>query len=195
MNAEVTSRTSRSRRGIDVTELLKLKEIVERDPASGRCRFRVQNRWEGGRRSKSLVTDLVLDGQTHPREEPVVLDADAPRVLHGEGHGASPLEYALAALLSCVTTTLIAQAALHGVEIRGVESRAEADLDFRGFLGVSNDVRKGFESVRVVFDIDAVASDRELEVLVRSAMQNSPMVDLLRNGTTVSPRMNASRPA
>jgi uncharacterized OsmC-like protein len=182
------ARPGGSGRAIDPAEVARVRSAIEVDPAQGRCRFRARNRGEDRRHSRTFVTYFEIGGQVHVRAEPAIIAADAPRVMQGEERGAAPLDLALAALLACMTTTLMIQAAASGIEIRGVESRAEGDLDLRGLFGLA-DVRTGFEGVRLAFTFDADVPQRTLAALLRSALASSPMVDLFRNGTRVEARV------
>ena len=77
------------------------------------------------------------------------MDADEPPILAGEDEGANPVEHLLHALASCVTTSMVAHAAVRGIHVEEVESELEGDIDLRGFLGLSDDVPKGYTDIRV----------------------------------------------
>ena len=72
--------------------------------------------------------------------------------------------------------------AVRGIEIRSLESSVEGDIDLRGFLGLSNDVRRGFENIRVNFRIDA---DQENLETLKDLMMFSPVFDTAKNGTNI----------
>lgn len=65
------------------------------------------------------------------------------------------MEHLLHALASCVTTSMVAHAAVRGIPIESVESEVEGDIDLRGYLGLSNDVPRGYTDLRVKFKVDA----------------------------------------
>ncbi len=100
------------------------------------------------------------------------------------------MEYALTALAACVTTSLVYHAAAKGIEIRGVESRLEGDLDLRGFLGISEDVPVGYENIRMYFKIDADISDEEKEYLIQMGQKYSPVFNTISNATPVSAQLD-----
>jgi uncharacterized OsmC-like protein len=81
---------------------------------------------------------------------------------------------------------MFGHAAAKGIEIRGVETRLEGDIDLRGFLGISPDVPVGYKSIRVYFKIDADISDEQKEELVRIAEKYSPVFNTVSNATPVS---------
>ena len=77
-----------------------------------------------------------------------------------------------------------------GSVLRGVESRYEGDIDLRGFLGLSPDVKVGFEQIRVYFKIDADLPDEQKEELVRMAQKYSPVFNTIVNPTAVSVQLD-----
>ena len=96
-------------------------------------------------------------------------DEDEPPVLLGEDYGANAGEYALAALSSCLTTTLIYHAAAQGVVIDEVESTLSGDIDLQGYLGMSENVRNGYEKIKVTFKVKSDASKEKIRELVELA--------------------------
>lgn len=71
---------------------------------------------------------------------------------------------------------------------RAVDSTLEGDLDLRGFLGVSDDVRRGYERIAVVMRVEADADAATLDELVAAAQKHSPVYDIVTNGVPVSVR-------
>ncbi len=58
----------------------------------------------------------------------------------------------------------------------------EGDLDLRGFLGLSKDVRKGYQNIRVTFRVKT--DSHQLEKL-KALSKLSPVFDVTSNGTKV----------
>ena len=85
---------------------------------------------------------------------------------------------------------MIYHSAAKGIEIKGVESRLEGDLNLRGFLGLSDDVKVGYENIRVYFKIDADVSEEKKEELIQMAQKYSPMFNTISNPTPVSVRLD-----
>ena len=73
----------------------------------------------------------------------------------------------LEALAACAGVTLSAVATSLDIPLHGGRVRAEGDLDFRGTLSVAKDAPVGFVAIRVVFDLDADATDEQLDTLLR----------------------------
>ena len=92
---------------------------------------------------KTIAKRLTEAKQEIPHKQPFTLVADEPAILAGRDDGANPVEHLLHALASCLTTSIVAHAAVRGIEIEEVESEIEGDIDLNGFLGLSPSTPKG----------------------------------------------------
>ena len=81
----------------------------------------------------------------------------------------------------CLTTTMVYHAASRGIRVEAVESELEGDLDIRGFLGLSNEVRKGYHHVRVRMRAKSDAPGEKLAELAKF----SPVYDIVSNSLPV----------
>jgi uncharacterized OsmC-like protein len=172
--------------GLDVDRMIETRDAIEAQPALGTFEFRAQNRWVRGGHNVSTVQHFYGAGREDTtRTAPFVLDNDEPDVLLGTDRGANPVEYVLHALAGCLTTSLVLHATARGIAIRRVESTLAGELDVRGLLGLSPDVRNGYERVRVTFHVEADASEAQIAELVAIAQQRSPVFDMLTNGVPV----------
>jgi len=81
-----------------------------------------------------------------------------------------------------MTTTMVYQAAVGGIRLEEVESAVEGDLDLRGFLAISDQVRPGFQEIRVNFKVKA---DLENLETLKELMRLSPVYDVVKNGSGV----------
>src|SRR5690349_14120028 len=86
-------------------------------------------------------------------------NSDHPGVLCGEYNGPTPVEYLLHTLASCLIAGIATIAAARGVTLYAVEASVEGDMDMQGILGLSEEVRNGFESIRVSFQIEGDATE------------------------------------
>lgn len=175
--------------GVNVTELFDTVEAVKGQKEIAKFNFRASNKWVNGGNNQTLVNDYSGACQNFTRDEPFVFQKDEPPVLLGEDKGANPVEYALAALAGCLTTSLVYHAAAQGIEIEEVESTYEGDLDLQGFLGMDENVRNGYENIRVNFKIKADVPEEKLQELVELAQKRSPVFDIVTNKTPVSVRL------
>jgi uncharacterized OsmC-like protein len=102
--------------------------------------------------------------------------------LGSEDKGANPVEHLLHALAACVTTSMVCHAAVRGIRIDELESELEGDIDLRGFLGLSQDVRKGYQNICIKFKIK---TDEENLEKLKALAEFSPGFDVVSNGTSV----------
>jgi uncharacterized OsmC-like protein len=171
---------------LNVEKLFNSIEIFKQKPELAKFKFRATNQWAGGTHSRASVKDFYGLGREDMSRNATVFDLDEPPDLLGKNLGINPVEYLLVALSGCLTTAMVAHAAAQGIALRGVSSRYEGDIDLRGFLGISPDVKVGYEQIRVYFSIDADISEAQKEELVGMAQKYSPVFNTLVNPTTVS---------
>ncbi len=81
-----------------------------------------------------------------------------------------------------MTTTMVYHAAVRGIKLEEVESELEGDLDLKGFLDLSDEVRPGYEEIRVNFK---VKTDIENLERLKELIRFSPVYDVVSNGTRV----------
>lgn len=168
--------------GVNVTALFDTIEAVQKNPPLAEFRFRAHNHWIDGGHNRSAIQGFFGCGdEDHSRTAPFELDADEPPVLLGQDQGANPVEFVLHALAACMTTTMVYHAAARGIAINAVESSLEGDLDLRGFLGLSDQVRKGYSKVRVNFKVNTEADPS----ILRELAQFSPVYDVVSNSLPV----------
>jgi uncharacterized OsmC-like protein len=93
------------------------------------------------------------------------------------------VEHLLHALASCLTTSMVAHAAVRGIQIEELESELEGDIDLRGFLGLAPDVPKGYTEIRANFRVKARPEDVPR---IRELAAFSPVFNTLTQGARVS---------
>ena len=178
--------TRPARNGVDVPTLFATLDAVKGTPQLADFRFRARNTWVSGTHNRSTIQGFYGAGQEDDsRTEPFVYDADHPAVLVGTGNGPTPVEFLLHAIAACLTSGLANIAAARGVTLHRVESAVEGDIDLLGILGLSQEVRNGYQQIRVDIQIEGDASREELAALVEQSCRRSAVYDVLRNGTDV----------
>ena len=169
--------------GVDVDRLGETVKAIQQSPSLATSQFRATNRWINGGHNRSTIQGFYTAGQEDAtRSTPFVLDAGEPPVLLGNDEGANPVEFVLHALAACLTTSLVYHAAARGIRIESVESTLEGDLDLQGFLGLSDQVRRGYKEIRVNFTIKTNATAEQLKELTKF----SPVHDIVSNPVPVS---------
>jgi len=168
--------------GVDLEVLGATVGAVRDEPELGICRFRASNSWVDGARNESRVTGFYGAGQEIAHRQSFTLVADEPPILAGDDDGANPVEHLLHALASCLTTAMVAHAAVRGIRIEAMQSELEGDLDLNGFLGLNPETPKGYTDIRARFRVDAADGDIDA---IRALAEFSPVFNTLRNGVNV----------
>jgi uncharacterized OsmC-like protein len=175
------------RNGVDTEVMFGTLDAIKGQPELGRFQFRARNRWIDGAHNRTTIKDFYGAGQEDSsRSHEFTIDAGEPAILLGTDTGANPAEYLLHALAACLTTTLVYVAAARGVHLTKVESTLEGDMDVQGALGLSDDVRNGFEQIRVSFRIEGDAPEEKLREIVARAQKRSAVFDMVTNGVPVT---------
>lgn len=172
--------------GIDMAKLQDTLGAIEQNPTVAHFNFRVVNEWIEGTHNRATVHTFLEGGrEDRSRTLPLVFEEDEPPVLLGDNQGANPVEYVLVGLSGCLTTSLVAHAAAEGVALKSVKCQVDGDLDVRGFLGLSEDIRPGYQQIRVTFQIDSDAPRARIQQLVELAQKRSPVFDIITHAVPV----------
>lgn len=177
-----TQQTVNKVNGIDLDVLHETVSAIEKDPGLGKCRFRASNKWINGNHNRTRIAGFYGAKQEMEHRRPYELDCDEPPVLAGDDQAPNPVEHLLNALAGCVTTSIVAHAAVRGIHIEELESEIEGDLDLRGFLGLSNDVPKGYTNIRIRF---RAKTDSENMERLKRLTEYSPVFNTITHGADV----------
>jgi uncharacterized OsmC-like protein len=182
----MTTTESPIRNGVDTETLFATINAVRDQRELARFRFRATNTWMSGTHSRSRISGFYGAGQDMTHMTEWELDADHPIVLTGKDNGPTPVEFVLVGLAGCLTAGLANIAAARGVTLRSVESTVEGEIDLQGILGLSKDVRNGYEQIRVHFRIDADAAPEKVRELVAQSRARSAVFDIITNQVPVT---------
>ena len=171
--------------GVNVSKLFETVGVIKEKPEIAKFNFKAKGKWINGGHNRTTINEFYGACQTFKRSQPFVFEKDEPPVLLGEDHGANPVEYVFAALDGCLTTSLIYHAAAQGIKIDELETSFSGDLNLHGFLGLNENIRNGYEKIKVTFKIKADASKEKLQELVQLAQKRSPVFDIISNPTLV----------
>ncbi|MGD8377862.1 MAG: OsmC family protein [Acidobacteriota bacterium] len=176
--------------GVDTPQLFGAINLLTEQRELNKFQFRATNRWQQGTHSRTTFLEFSGAGgeQSHIRE--YTYDADHPEVFTGRDRAPTPVEFLLHGLAGCLTAGIGNIAAARGITLYEVESRVEGDIDMQGLLGISNEVRNGYESIRVEFKIKGDASEEKLRQIVERSRDRSAVFDVLTNGVPVSITVN-----
>lgn len=148
-------------------------ERIAANSESAALNYRVRGTAEG-----SVATRI-----TAGKHEFVV---DEPEALAGDDVAASPVEYALGALISCQVVVYRLYAQALGIRVDDISIVAEGDLDVRRLFGIDESVRAGFSDIRLAITITGPETSERYQELKTAVDTHCPVLDLFANTTPVS---------
>lgn len=130
-----------------------------------------------------IAEGSVATRVTSGRHEFVI---DEPAPLAGDDAGASPVEYALGALIGCQTVVYRLYAHQLGIQVDDIKVTAEGDLDAARLFGKDSSVRAGFSGIRVNVEITGPETQERYDELRVVVDEHCPVFDLFANPTPVA---------
>jgi uncharacterized OsmC-like protein len=185
-----TTTDSPVRNGVDTATLFATLDAVKGNNEIAKFQFRATNRWVSGTHNQSTIHGFYGATQEMTHEQPWTFDADHPAVLVGNDNGPTPVEFVLHALAACLTAGLANIAAARNVNLTEVESTVEGDIDLLGILGLSDDVRNGYQQIKVSFKLRGDDPEK-LRQVVEQSRQRSAVYDIVTNGVPVAIEVDA----
>lgn len=176
--------TDPMRNGVDTATLFATLDAVKGDNEIAKFQFRASNTWVSGTHSRSTIDGFYGAMQEIAHEQPFQFDADHPAVLVGKDRGPTPVEHVLHALAACITAGMANIAAARGVTLTEVTSTVVGDIDLLGILGLSDEVRNGFEQISVSVRLRGDDPEK-LRAVVEQSRRRSAVYDIVTNGVPV----------
>ena len=176
--------------GVNVEALLAAREALADAPEATKFKWRASCKWQNGTHSTTTVQGFHGLGEEQKHKTEFSFDADHPEIFASEDLGATPIEFILVGLASCLTAGVASVAQNRGIQLRSVEAQLEGSMDIQGILGIDSDVRNGYDDIKVKFNIDADATQQELEALVAQSQKRSAVYDVVTNPTNVTVEVN-----
>lgn len=186
----MTTTESPIRNGVDTATLFATLDAVKGDTDIAKFQFRATNRWVSGTHNRSTIHSFYGAKQEMTHRQPYMFDADHPPVLVGTDNGPTPVEYVLHALAACLTAGIANVAAARGVNLTEVSSTVEGDIDLLGILGLADDVRNGYQQIKVSFTLRGDEPEK-LRSVVEQSRRRSAVFDIVTNGVPVSVDVDA----
>ena len=182
MSTATAEKTNPLVNGIDTDQVVSLVTKVAEDEAYGKFQFRANNQWIHGSRNRTSIQGFYAGGKEDTsRNQTLTVDADQPTFLAGKNTAPNSVEHYLHALTSCLTTTLSYHASVQGIELNEVNVIAEGDMNVRGYFGISDEINRGYERIRVNMKVKSPA---DVDTLTALAM-HSPVYEMVSRGVPV----------
>jgi uncharacterized OsmC-like protein len=172
----MTQQDTTNRNGLNLEQMVQTVDALKNDPTLAQFEFRAHNQWINGGENRSCIQGFYGAGdEDTSRTEPFVFINGEPPVLLGNNEGANPVEFLLHALAGCVTTTTVLHATARGINIRRLSTELVGEMDLQGLLALDDVAPVGYKSIRIRMDIEADASDEEIDELLAFAEGHSPV--------------------
>jgi uncharacterized OsmC-like protein len=172
--------------GVNVQALLDAKEALTNAPDAAQFKWRASCEWLNGTHSKSSVEGYYGLGEEHKHRSKFNVESDHPLVFASEDNAATPVEIVLVGLAGCLTAGVAAVAQNRDIQLKSVKATLEAPMNIQGILGCDPDVRNGFDGITVNYEIDADASQEDIEALVAQSQKRSAVYDIVSNPTNIT---------
>jgi len=156
---------------INLPALMETIEAINSDPEKGKVQFSVSSAWQGQTRIESTVNSYNLGGERIPRSHKIV--SDEPIELLGKDQAPNPQELLFAAMNSCMMVGYSAYAAVEGIQLEKLEIETTGELDLRGFLGLDENVKPGYESLQFTVHIKGDATPEQFQRLHEKVQKTS----------------------
>lgn len=155
------------------TAIAEVQNKLRLSPDSALASFHTASRLGAGFRSEVSI-----------RQHALVIDE--PAALGGTDSGPNPIEMLLAALGACQEITYRAYATALGIPLDTVSVRLTGNVDLRGFFGVNDAVRAGFQNIHGEVHIASSASAADLARLKAAVDSHCPVLDMLSTPVPVT---------
>lgn len=185
-----TAVTTQVNNGVNVAALLDARQALTEAPEAAKFVWRATCEWIDGTHSQSTIDKFFGLGEEQSHRNAFRLDTDHPELFASEDKGVTPVEMVLAGLAGCLTAGIAAVAQHRDIQLRSVKATVEGGMDIQGILGIDSEVRNGFDGIRIHYDIDADASQQDIEALVAQSQKRSAVFDIVTNPTNVSVEVN-----
>jgi uncharacterized OsmC-like protein len=176
--------------GVNVAALLGAREALTEAPEAAQFRWKAVSSWQRGTHTRSSCEGFFGLGEEQKHRTEYSFDTDHPEVFASEDNGATPVEMVLVGLAGCLTAGIATVAQNREIQLRSVKATLEGSMDLAGILGIDGDVRNGFGDVQVNFEVDADASQEDIEALVAQSQKRSAVYDIIANPTNITVNVN-----
>jgi uncharacterized OsmC-like protein len=112
----------------------------------------------------------------------------------GSGRELCSGDMLLEALVACAGVSMRAAAAVLEIPIKSATVSAEGDVDLRGTLGVAEDVPVGFREIRLSFEVETDAPQKDVDRLLELTDRYCVVFQTLQNSPKALTQMNVIRP-
>jgi uncharacterized OsmC-like protein len=178
--------------GVNTQQLGSLMNTLIEKPDTSKATFFVKTEWNDKQEDgsgfcvRSSMKDFEISGQTIQRNSSYTMLFDFPPQFSGEGKGPTVCEACMSSLGACITQAIIVHATARGIHVDNITIDLQGNVDLRGFIGISSEVRPGAQGFKLNVNIkSSSASKEQVAEIYEIGKRLSPAFDTLTNGTSV----------
>ncbi len=157
---------------IDVPALKEVIQAVSEDASKGKVKFHVTTGWTGQTSSTTKVHAMQLGGETVERS--FSIRADEPPELLGSNTAPNPQELLFSAMNACMLVGYVVGASFKGITLEKLEIETQGELDLRGFLGIDESVKPGYDSIQYTVRIKGNGTKEQFQEIHDTVVKTSP---------------------
>ena len=157
---------------IDVPALKEVMQAVSEDASKGKVKFHVTTGWTGQTSSTTKVHAIRLGGETVERS--FSIRADEPQELLGRNTAPNPQELLFTAMNACMLVGYVVGASVKGITLEKLEIETQGELDLRGFLGIDEKVKPGYDSIQYTVRIKGNGTHEQFQEIHDTVVKTSP---------------------
>lgn len=173
--------------GVNFAQFVDMIDAVKANPALARVTIRAEVEWSNGAQVRTKIhRSYGNDAQAIHRAQLISFENDERSAQVDDETAANAMEIILAGLGSCLIMSFVYHATQRGFHVDELGLRLEAEIDLRGFLGLSPQVRPGYQIVRLAAQVKCDAPNQALEKLWEHVQKISPVLDIIRNPVPVT---------
>lgn len=169
--------------GVRVAKLTGLIQELKGSPekAAPLNKWAARVKWLGGFRN-----EVYAEGN--------VIRSDEPDRIAGTGTGLNPAQLLLAAVGTCLSVGLAANATAKGIKIEDLEIETEGEIDnILTFLGLSEEGHPGYKDVRLKVYLKADAPPEVLKELTEYSVKTSPFCNTIVRQVNLTTELHTAK--
>lgn len=150
-----------------------LKELYREKPETARVTLRAEGQLGEGVTCKITTGQGLVEAGLHP-------------ATGGGGMEACSGDMLLESLVACAGVTLRAVASAMEIDLHDGTITAEGELDFRGTLGLAQEVAVGFQAISLAFDLRTSATEEQVATLLRLTQRYCVVFETLNRAVKIN---------
>ncbi|MGH7451668.1 MAG: OsmC family protein [bacterium] len=173
--------------GVNFAQFIDTIDAIKANPALARVTLRAEVEWSNGAQVRTKIPRSDgNDAQAIHRTQLISFENGERSAQLDDRTAVNAMEIILAGLGSCLVMSFVYHATQQGFHVDELGLRLEAEIDLRGFLGLSPQVRPGYQIVRLAAQVKCDAPNQALEKLWEHVQKISPVLDIIRNPVPVT---------